>query len=82
MPRLRRFQTFAPHPWHREVRPEPTFLTFNFDVSLLFAIGFANVFVLGWLESIADPPMGRNRLLSGDALGRAYRVWGPKPFFV
>jgi hypothetical protein len=41
---------------------------FNFDVSLLFAIGFVNVFVLGWLESIADPPMGRNRLLSG---GRA-----------
>ena len=64
----RRFPTLAPHPWHREVRPEATFLTFNFDVSLLFAIGFANVFILGWLESIADPPMGRNRLLSG---GRA-----------
>jgi hypothetical protein len=81
MARLGRFPTLAPHPWHREVRPEPTFLTFNFDVSLLFAIGFANVFVLGWLESIADPPMGRNRLLSGDALGRALPGLGAEAFF-
>ena len=73
--------TLAPHPWHREVRPERTFLTFNFDVSLLFAIGFANVFILGWLVSIADLPMGRNRLLSGDAPGRALPDLGAEAFF-
>ena len=81
MARLGRFPTLAPHPWHREVRPEATFLTFNFDVSLLFAIGFANVFILGWLVSIADPPMGRNRLLSGDTLGRALPDLGAEAFF-
>ncbi|HEY1432421.1 MAG TPA: hypothetical protein VGF39_12460 [Stellaceae bacterium] len=28
-------------------------------MNLLLAIGFAYVFILGWLESIADPPAAR-----------------------